>query len=515
MLPDYRVTQRDYLLEISRALTHELNLDSLLERILRITIEMLSGQAGLIALRETGGGWRVRVANGISPVFLQNLNPLLSQIPDHEDPESFEIPEINRILSTLTQATDLDLLSGVGLPLVTQQKVLGVILIFRNYPGVFSNNDRALLSSFANQAAIAVQNAQLYTSVNRNRQHLDAILESSADGILILSANQEIERCNATFSRMISLPAEKIIGKYHEEIIHLEKLTQETTLEKAIAGGWPLTPNAQLYVEGDLKRKGVSSLPVGITYAPLVSAEGILLNIIANFRDISRFREAEELKSTFISVISHELKTPVALIKGYVCTLLRDDAQWDRKIVDESLRIIEEEADRLSELIENLLDATRLQAGGIELKKSDVFLPDLVERLVTRFKTQTDKHTFTNNFPKTFPIVLGDDTRIEQVISNLLGNAIKYSDPGQIIISGQVRPGMVIICVKDEGPGIAPQDAPFVFDRFYRAADSARNKKGAGLGLYLSRAIIEAHGGKIWVDSKTGEGTKICFSLPR
>ena len=214
-------------------------------------------------------------------------------------------------------------------------------------------------------------------------------------------------------------------------------------------------------------------------------------------------------------MISHELKTPVALIKGYVCTLLRDDAQWDRKIVDESLRIIEEEADRLSELIENLLDATRLQAGGIELKKSDVFLPDLVERLVTRFKTQTDKHTFTNNFPKTFPIVLGDDTRIEQVISNLLGNAIKYSDPGQIIISGQVRPGMVIICVKDEGPGIAPQDAPFVFDRFYRAADSARNKKGAGLGLYLSRAIIEAHGGKIWVDSKTGEGTKICFSLPR
>jgi PAS domain S-box-containing protein len=514
LLPDIRVRQRDYLLEISRALTQELDLDIVLEQILKYSIEILAGQAGLIVLRGEKGGWRVRVSQGISPAFIQHLSPLLIEIPDNENPEQFEIPEINRILSNITFAASMGLLSGVGLPMMTRKKVIGVIFIFRNYAGVFSPNDHIVLSSFANQAAIAVQNASLYTTISRNKQHLDAVLDSAADGILIISPNQKIERCNEAFSRMVAMKPDDIQGKPHDEIVRLEKLTLDTTLEKAIAGGWPLTPNAQLYVEGDLKRLNLSTLPVGITYAPLLSSDEKLLSIIATFRDISRFRQADEMKSTFISVISHELKTPVALIKGYASTLRREDAKWDRKIVDESLKVIEEESDRLSSLIENLLDATRLQAGGIALKKSDIFLPAMVEQLATRFSTQTNKHNITFKFPENFPIIMADDTRIEQVISNLISNAIKYADSGEIHISGQVRPEMVIVCVNDQGPGIAPQDLPFVFDRFYRSPEISRETKGAGLGLYLARSIIEAHAGKIWVDSKPGKGTHICFSLP-
>ena len=118
-------------------------------------------------------------------------------------------------------------------------------------------------------------------------------------------------------------------------------------------------------------------LPVGITYAPLLSPDGSLLNIIASVRDITRFREADELKSTFISVISHELKTPVALIKGYVSTLRREDANWEREIVDDSLQVIEEEADRLTELIDNLLDASRLQSKALSITYCDVRLDEL------------------------------------------------------------------------------------------------------------------------------------------
>lgn len=515
MLPDYRVRQRDYLLEITRVLTQDLDLDSLLERILRFSIELLAGHAGLIVLRDERGGWNIRVSQGISPSYLNQLNPLLNAIPDNEDPQQFEIPEINRILSDLTVAASMQLLSGVGLPMVIQQKVLGVIFIFRAYPGLFSSNDRSLLGYFAIQAAIAVQNAQLYTRVTLNKKHLDAILDSAADGILILNASQVIERCNQSFSRMISRPAEMILQKRHDEIVHLDRLTMNSTLENAIAGGWPLTPSAQLYVEGDLKRENLPPIPVGITYAPLLSENGKLLNIIANFRDISRFRKAEELQSTFISVISHELKTPVALIKGYVSTLRREDAHWDRKIIDESMQVIEEESDRLSVLIDNLLDATRLQAGGMKLKKTELSLPAIAERLATRFRTQTDQHTIISRFPSDFPTIIGDETRIEQIISNLISNSIKYSDAGEILISGQVRPDIVIICVKDHGKGIAPQDMPYIFDRFYRAPDAQREKKGAGLGLYLTRSIVEAHDGKIWVDNKQKEGARICFSLPR
>jgi signal transduction histidine kinase len=166
-------------------------------------------------------------------------------------------------------------------------------------------------------------------------------------------------------------------------------------------------------------------------------------------------------------------------------------------------------------MIENLLDATRLQAGGLNLKRSDVSIPDLAQRLATRMQVQTTRHQIEVNFPKDFPVILADETRLEQVLSNLIGNSIKYAPGGKISINGQMRKESVIVCVSDEGPGIPPEDIPHIFDRFYRAPEMARHTKGAGLGLYLARAIVEAHGGRIWVDTAPGQGVRFCFSLPK
>jgi signal transduction histidine kinase len=307
-----------------------------------------------------------------------------------------------------------------------------------------------------------------------------------------------------------------VVGKTHEEIIRWAKPPYGLTLEQAEAGGWPLTPNAQLYIEGDLLRSSDQpGLPVGITYAPLLVQEGILVNIIATVRDITRFRQAEEMKSTFISIISHELKTPVALIKGYVGTLRREDADWDREVVEDALAVIEDEADHLTEMIENLLDASRLQAGGLPIKRSDIFLPDLIRQIAERMRTQTSRHEIIVDFPDEFPIILADEKRMQQIVTNLVANAIKYAPEGEIRIRGQVQPNDVVICVSDQGPGIASEDIPHIFDRFYRAPDMAKHTKGAGLGLYLTRAIVEAHEGRIWVDTQAGQGARICFSLPR
>ncbi len=516
MLPDFRVRQRDYLLEIARAITQELNLDTLLKRILDISAEMLAGQAGLIVMRQERGGWAVASSIGIPPSFLLYLDPLLAAVPDYDDPARFELPEINRILQNLTRTVSLGLLTGVGLPLIARQKVVGVIFVFRSYPSVFSANDRALLQSFADQAAVAVHNAQLYTQVSREKQRMDALLDSAADGILILYPDHTVERSNQAFARIIGLPVEKIRGAKHEDLIKWEHNVSGMTLERAEADGWPLTPHATLYVEGDLERSNGRPLAVGITYAALKNTDGILVNIIATVRDITRFREAEEIKSTFISVISHELKTPVALIKGYVGTLRRKDVAWDRDVVDDSLAVIEEEADHLTELIENMLDASRLQAGALRINLSDVNLDLLAHRIADRFRTQTNKHTIEVEFRDNFPVILADENRLSQVLSNLVSNAIKYSpEGGRIQIQGQIRPEQVIVCVSDQGPGINPDDMPHVFDRFYRSAEASRNTKGAGLGLYLSRAIVEAHGGRIWIDPTPGEGARICFSLPR
>jgi len=510
MLPDSRVRQRDYLLEIARAITQELDLDKLLARILRISIEMLAGQAGIIALKESAG-WRVAAAYGIPPAFLRYLEPLLAE----EKVRELNVAELNRMLKELAYTASMGLLNGVGLPLVTHGQVIGVTFIFRGYPDLFSANDKLLLQSFADQAAIAVFNAQLYTQVSYEKQRLDALIDSAADGILILRADRLIERVNAAFERMLVTPRDQIQGRSHSDIIRWARRPEGLTLEEAETGGWPLTPNAYLYVEGDLQRPEPPSLPVGITYAPLLTADGVLRNIIVTVRDITKFRTAEEIKNTFVSIISHELKTPVALIKGYVSTLRREDASWDRAVVQDSLKVIEEEADRLTTMIEDLLDASRLQAGGLKPNLADISLPNLAERLAERFRTQTGRHTILADFPKKFPIILADEKRIEQVLANLLSNAIKYAPSGEIRISGQVRPEQVIVTVSDEGAGIDPADIPYIFDRFYRAEKAVRNTKGAGLGLYLARAIVEAHGGRIWVDPKPNAGARICFSLPR
>ena len=233
-------------------------------------------------------------------------------------------------------------------------------------------------------------------------------------------------------------------------------------------------------------------------------------------RDITRFREAEELKSTFISIISHELRTPVALIKGYVGTLRREDAEWDPEVVRDSLAVIEDESDRLADLIDDLLEASRLQAGALTLTLSQIDLRLLASRQAERFATQTEDHTFEVEIPEDFPIIEGDEERLTQLLNNLLSNAVKYSpEGGKIVMSGRELADEVVMCVCDEGPGIRPADRERIFERFYRAEEIADSTQGAGLGLYLARAIAEAHGGNIWVDETVGSGTQICFSLKR
>ncbi len=512
MLPDFRVRQRDYLLEITRTITQELDLQKVLKRILRISIEMLAGQAGLIALRDVKS-WHVAAAHGIPPAFLRYLEPLLAE----ERVAELDVAELNRMLQELTYTASMGLLNGTALPLTTHGTVIGVIFIFRSYPDLFSTNDKQLLQSFADQAAIAVFNAKLYGQITVEKQRLDALIDSAADGIIILNADHSIERVNDAFERIYGKTDDELRGLRHEQVIRWARKPDGLTLEEAEKDGWPPTPNAHLYVEGDLQRadEQMPFIPVGITYAPLLTSEGELQNIIVTVRDITHFRNAEEIKATFISIVSHELKTPVALIKGYASTLRRDDARWDKHIIQDSLTVIEEEADRLTKMIEDLLDASRLQAGGLTLKRTDVSLPALARRLAERFQTQTKKHTLKVDFPADCPVILADETRIEQVLSNLISNAIKYAPKGNICIGGQVRPEQVILCVSDEGPGIDPHDMPHIFDRFYRAEGAVRKTKGAGLGLYLARAIIEAHGGRMWVDPKPGSGARICFSLPR
>jgi PAS domain S-box-containing protein len=362
-----------------------------------------------------------------------------------------------------------------------------------------------------------VHNAQLYHQVSREKQRLDAIIDATADGVLILDASLRITVFNRALSRLLSVDADEVIGLAHDDSIVIEAKRAGLTLSEAIAGGWPLHDSAAIYVEGDLRKADGSHVPVGITYAALFDREERLVNVIANVRDMTRLREADDIKNTFISVISHELKTPVALIKGYAGTLRREDARWDLKTMRDSAAIIEEEADRLTQLIDNLLDASRLQAGALKLNLSDVALDQLARHIVEKYSVETEQHPITLEFPRNFPTVPADAVRLEQVLSNLINNAIKYSPAGTAItLRGRVTPREVLITVTDRGIGIPLEEQARIFERFYRVDDAlTRRTQGSGLGLYLAKAVIEAHRGRIWVKSTPGQGATLTFALPR
>ncbi len=518
MLTDYRVRQRDHLLEISRAMTSQLDLDELLAMVLEAAAEMLSGQASLIALRDPDdGAFEIRASYGLPKALVPYFEPLLSDIPDYAGRSRFHIPGLAEKLGQIVTELGLRLQQVVALPMSIRDSLIGVLYVFRAYGSGFTSNDRRVLGSFADQAAIAVYNAQLYERVSQEKRRLDAILEYSADGVLILDSAQRIQVFNRALSRLTGWDASEALGRHHDEVIRWAHLETNRDLSDAVAGGWPLPAARPVYVEGDLRRKNGGTVSVGLIYAPLFGQDRRLVNIIANVRDITRFREADEIKSTFVSVVSHELKTPVALIQGYAETLLRKDARWDPRTRQESLEVILEEADRLHHLIDNLLDASRLEAGKLPLEEEPVAVDALAERVAERFRTQTDAHQIDVKFPSDFPVVAGDPARLEQVLNNLLSNAIKYSPKGgRIRLAGRATDERIIITVTDEGVGIPFEEQPHIFESFFRGSrEYQQQTSGAGLGLYLAKAIVEAHGGQIWVESDPGEGAAFSFDLPR
>jgi len=213
---------------------------------------------------------------------------------------------------------------------------------------------------------------------------------------------------------------------------------------------------APLYVEGELIRLLGDTISLGITYAPVLDSRNRPANIVANVRDLSRQREEEQLQKTFISVVSHELKTPVSIIKGFAGTLGHDEARWTPSQIKEYASVIEEEADRLTDLIDNLLEASRLQSGTFRLDISDeVDLQEMAESTIRKFEAQTQSHTFYLEFPEDFPVVCADERRLTQVFNNLISNAIKYSpEGGQIKILGHIQGDYVTVSIQDHGIGI-------------------------------------------------------------
>lgn len=535
LMATYQLRQREYLLRITRAMTSRLDSPTLLRLILTSAAELVGCRAGLIVLEEEVGfgqlrtvtQYQIRASYNITPQALPAFEPLLDVAPlirnDFDEsgaPYDTNIVDLQARVRQVESKLGYTLGQVVGLPLLFEDELLGMIYLFRT-EYAFTQLDWQFLQGFADQAAVAVRNSRLYHQLETERSRLATIVENSAHGILILDAERRVLVINQAMAAMLGVTPQSCVGKGCQEVLNLQDVQGDDICQMDNFTGFP--NRESLHCEGDLQRPGGSRLTVSVTYTPLYDDEERLVNIIVNVHDITRFREEEEIKSTFTSIISHELKTPVALIKGYAQTLARPDAAWDAETARQSLQVIEEEADRLESLINNLLDVSRIQASGLRLDYADVNLERLARKVVEAYRTQTADHQLEVDFPAALPLVWGDEERLRQVLTNLVSNAIKYSPQGGLIRiggwleqpEGATDHTRVVLYIADQGIGIPTADLPKIFDRFYRVDSSLRRSTaGAGLGLYLAKAIVEAHGGQIWAHSEPGKGTTFFIGLP-
>ncbi len=565
LMATYQLRQREYLLRITRAMTSRLDLPSLLRLILESAAEMLAAPAGVIVLDDDtaavpladGSGtveddkpFRIRASYGIPRQLLPAFRPLLKiasqtwppsdgwlaeEVNHHaaagewEDGRAIAAEfsladryqqDMERRVREVESALGSKLGQVIGLPLLFEEDLLGVIYLFRG-DSAFSPLDWQFLQGFADQAAIAVRNARLYQQLATERSRLSMIVQNSVHGMMILAPNKRVEVINQPLSLMTGIALNDAIGQPCEKILPLLNLQGEDLF----SADYELMalPESGAQCEGDIVLPDGGQISVSVTFIPVKDERKRLVNIIANVLDITRFREEEEMKSTFSSIISHELKTPVALIKGYAQTLARPDAAWDAETARQSLEVIEEEADRLELLINSLLDVSRIQAGGLRLERTDVQVRRLLERVAQDYRTQTDSHEIALDIPTDLPVIYGDEERLRLVFTNLLSNAIKYSPDGGVIRIGgwqeqpqdKAHPGRLVLYVADEGVGIPARELPRIFERYYRVDSSLRREtSGVGLGLFLSKAIIEAHQGEIWVRSDVNKGTTVFVALP-
>lgn len=257
-------------------------------------------------------------------------------------------------------------------------------------------------------------------------------------------------------------------------------------------------------------------IPFVQTLADLIALAIDRARLVSEAASIRDAEEVERIRSEALATLSHELRTPLAAIKGYSTALLLEDVEWSVHKRTEFLRLIDGECDNLQAMINDLLDSSLFNMGQLVIEKQPVRLPLLVREIVEEMQRRTDMHRLIVDFPSDFPILDVDPNRIRQVVRNIIDNGIKYSPGGGlVVVKGDVRERDVVVSISDQGVGISPEDLIPLFEMYFRVkAPTGYYVPGTGLGLPVARAIVEAHDGRIWAESKLGEGTTLYFSLP-
>jgi len=392
---------------------------------------------------------------------------------------------------------------------VVERQTIGVLQVFnKRGGGSFDEEDVRLLTVLARSAASVISNAQLYIAVASAKQQLESTFQSMLSGVLVVGTAGQILLMNSAAKRIFGVPQDDGTGQSLASVVGNDKVQSlvsaslEDEEEKAEEVSL-FTPTERIFQVQTALLRGENTAVAGV---------------VATFNDITELRNVERMKTEFVASVSHELRTPLTSIKGFIRTLLDDsDGYYDRETQAEFYQIIDQECDRLVRLINDLLNVSRIEAGrALDLNLKLVDLGGLIAKVAANQESYTTRHQIEIRVPPGLPSVIADEDKIDQVLTNLINNAIKYSPDGGVVMTSARNTGAEVeISVQDHGIGIPREHLDKIFGRFHRVeGGDTRRAGGTGIGLYLVKHLVEAHYGRIWVQSEVGKGSTFTFTIP-
>jgi PAS domain S-box-containing protein len=380
----------------------------------------------------------------------------------------------------------------------------------------FTGDDTETLLTLANQGAAALVNEELYRTAESERAQLVDIVEHSSDGIYTVGADRTVKSWNAAMVALTGYQEDEAVGQKCFNLLRardgdgVDMCAADCPILAAADSGHEEVRDASV-----LNKEGLARW-IRYAHAPVIVGDGQMDTDVVVVRDVTRERQTDELKADFVASVSHELRTPLTPIKGFLMTLLREDRDFAQDRRREYYKLMLLQSQRLERLIEDLLEVTRLEAGAGLVDATAIDAVDLVRQVVDRFTSEDPDRTVHVVAPDHAVYCRGDWMRVDQVLGNLLSNALRYAPPHEPVEVRLVPQGReVVFEVRDWGPGIPIDEQSRIFERFHRVGHyMTREPGGAGLGLYLAKRLVEAMGGRIWVSSRLGHGSVFSFALP-
>jgi signal transduction histidine kinase len=523
---------------VSERLARSLDYGAILESIAELAVPSIADWCLVTIIDDDGTVDRVAVAHAdpeaaglaaeVAGMITRRDEPAAALIPESGEPYLHSNAEIDSAgdggsVANRALLRKLEARSAIVVPLLAHGRSFGAItLVTAESKRHYGEEDLALARDLARRAAGAVENARLYADLRRlaraeraRAAELEGVLQAMGEPVLVFDPDGRIRLANqaavAFFGEAMVHDFAWVIGRFEDPthaspVLGFGEQQGPVELRMTRSETWVEVTAYPVRV-GDDADAGPGGSDSGDALEPASST-------ILVVRDVTALRQAQRLREAFISVLSHELRTPITTIYGGTRVLARPGlAEQTRREVSEDITA---EAERLHRLVEDLLVLTRAERGRIEIGGDPVLLQHLLPGVVRSEAARWPDNRFEVDLAPSMPTVSGEETYVEQVVRNLVGNAAKYSSPASLIeIRTEVLEEEVQVRILDEGPGFAAEERPRLFELFYRSPTTSATSSGAGIGLFVCRALVEAMGGRIWAHPRPAGGAEFGFALPR